>query len=126
MEELKERLELFYQQEFFQKYPGLAEAIVDHEIKIGLKLPNDFVIPPFIHYEIGENKVLLGKVHTHYLFALVVQEAKNYRLFESKSAFKLFFTQMNGLEKTDLAFWLTEIEDIDFNIKKIIDSGKEA
>lgn len=114
---------MFYKNDFFIKYEGLAEEILAYEEKVNLKMPSDFIIPPFIQYEIGENKVLLGKIHKAYLFSMTMPSETKYRLFPNKGALKLFFTQMQGLEKQDMVFWLNEVESIDLNIKRILESS---
>lgn len=122
LEKRDERLAMFYKNDFFIKHKGLAEEIMAYEEKTALKMPSDFVIPPFIEYEVGENKVVLGRVHKSYLFAMAMPSETKYRLFPNKGALKLFFTQMKGLEKEDMVFWLNEVEVIDYNIQKLLAS----
>lgn len=122
MEETSDaRIDIYYQHPFFQARPGLAEAIIQYEQLTGLKLPNEFKIPPFVYYL--NKQVVFGKVHQAYLFGIETKGVTNYRLFANKQAFKLFFTQMSGLEKTDLVFWLTQIEDLEYTINRIIEQG---
>lgn len=123
---IDERLEMYYKNEFFEKHRGLPEAIIAFEQKINLNMPSEFVVPPFVYYEIGENQVLLGKVHNYYLFGMKKEDKVTYQLFENKSSLKLFFAHINDLEKEDKAFWLSEVESIDFNIKKILNTVKEV
>lgn len=119
---MEERIQLFYEQEFFRNHEGLPEALVDYEIKNDLKFPNQFTIPPFITYDVGESKVILGKVHKQFLFGMPVKEKMHYKIFNNKMNMKLFFTQMTGIEREHLAFWLTEVENIEFNINLLTGS----
>lgn len=123
MKSTEERLKVYYHHEFFQQHHGLAEAIIDHENKTGIPLPDTFHIPPFVRYENDESYVLLGKVHTFYLFGMHTQSNTRYRIFPNKANLRLFFTQMSGkgIEQQDLAFWLTEVEGLERNIQLLLD-----
>lgn len=122
MKSIEERLKVYYNHEFFQQHPGLAEAIIDHENKTGVPLPDTFHIPPFVRYESEDNFVLLGKVHTFYLFGMKASTVTRYRLFSNKANMRLFFTQMagKGIELKDLAFWLNQVEDVERNIQELL------
>lgn len=126
MKSTEERLKVYYNHEFFQEHPGLAEAIIDHENKTGVPLPDTFHIPPFVRYENDENFVLLGKIHTFYLFGMRNEQITRYRLFLNKANLRLFFTQMagKGIELKDLAYWLNQVEDIEQNIQEILDTAR--
>lgn len=112
MEKIKERINLFYENEFFQLNPGLAEAVVQFELGMGVRLPNQFHIHIMPEYKIGENSVVIGRIHKHFIFGLETEGVPNYQLFETKNKIKLFFTQMEGIEKEDLRYWLDQIDEI--------------
>ena len=123
----EERLQVYYNHTFFQQHPGLAEAIIDHENKTGIPLPDTFHVPPFVRYENEESFVILGKVHTFYLFGMKAESVTRYRLFPNKANMRLFFTQMSGkgIETKDLAFWLNQVEDIEANIQTLLNTLQE-
>jgi len=112
MEMIHERIDFLNQVAFFNERKGLAQAIVYVEKKTGIKLPTEFKVTLMPSYKIGHNEVTLGRIHTYYFFGLEIHGIVNYQAFENKKTLKLFFTQMEGLEREDLAFWLREIDDI--------------
>lgn len=111
MEELKERIDLFLNNEFFEKRPSLIEEIMKKEIEKGIKLPTFFEIKELEEPEyIGEYRVEVGKVHTYYFFGIIHPDGfTNFKVFENKSQIKLYFLEMNA-DKKDIAFYLNLIE----------------
>lgn len=98
---------------FFSDKPILAEQIIALEKKDGDYLPNQFAIKQIPHFEIGERKVSIGKVHQFYYIGIKSSDADwRYQAFESESKCKEFFIQLPDMERKDLAFWLNNVETL--------------
>ena len=110
---IKERIAAFCEHPFFKQYPSLVVAILDCEIKTGVKLPNSFELIQMPIYQFGERSIMLARLHHFFIFGFDFDDGYwEFSAFPSKPEMKLFFTQMEGLDREHLAYWLRQIDDI--------------
>lgn len=112
MTKLTERIEELNEYVYFKEKPGLAEKIAEVEAKTGIKIPNRFREIQMPDYEYGKVTIRIGKIGPYFVFA--ISENKTnwlYETFDTKQAFKLFFTK-NEMDPLIVSFFLREIDEI--------------
>lgn len=113
------RIEQFYNIQYFKELKGLPEKIVEKEIELEESLGNDLVFSK-TKYKRNEKEWTLGKINEWYFLG---SNDTGYKVFEDKKLIQLHLKQKfkkansnkvnnDKLDPSWLGFWTREIETI--------------
>lgn len=99
----------------------LMEAVKQFEEKRDLKFPNKCSLK-ILNYKDGENVFGLGFIHN----AFIMKVNNHYEIFKDKKELKMKLITLSTPEnENSIAFWLQEIEYIEYTMKEIQNTKRE-
>lgn len=99
----------------------LMEAVKLFEKKQDLKFPNKCSLK-ILNYKEGENVLSLGFIHN----AFVMRVNNHYEIFKDKKELKMKLITLSTPEnENSIAFWLQEIEYLEYTMKEIHSKKRE-